>query len=50
MQLLTIYFSDRAKHVARFDLTTSQWYFTILIEVFANHILAEKTFRKPYID
>ena len=31
---------------SRFDLTTRDSYFTILVEIFTNHVLAEKTFHK----
>ena len=33
---------------SRFDFTTRDSYFTILVEVFTNHVLAEKTFHKSY--
>ena len=32
-----------------FDLTTRDFYFTILDETFTNHISAKKTFHKSYI-
>ena len=31
-----------------FDLTTRDSYFTILVEVFTNHILTENIFRESY--
>ena len=30
--------------ITGFDLTTYNLYFTVLVEVFTNHILAEKTY------
>ena len=40
MQLVAIFFI----YISGFDLTTRDSYFTILVEVFTNHILVENTY------
>ena len=46
MQLAAIFFI----HISGFDLTTRDSYFTILVEVFTNHILVENTYFTNHIE
>ena len=54
--MLMITFETRKCHskkklsciVSGFDLMICDWYFTILVEVFTNHILAENIFHKSF--